>query len=52
MQNLKWATAHLNRRLRTGRTTGRNGPVARALGVRPGRAAGLWAVHLVHSACF
>ena len=23
-----------------------------ALGARPGRAAGLWAVHLVHSACF
>ena len=31
---------------------GRVGRAARALGVRPGRAAGLWAVHLVHSACF
>ena len=23
-----------------------------SVGARPGRAAGLWAVHLVHSACF
>ena len=28
------------------------GRAAWALGARPGRAAGMWAVHLVHSACF
>ena len=28
------------------------GSTARALGARPRRVAGLWAVHLVHSACF
>ena len=28
------------------------GRAARALGEQPGCAAGLWAVHLVHSACF
>ena len=31
---------------------GMAGHAARALGARPGRAVGLWAVHLVHSACF
>ena len=31
---------------------GSGGLAARALGTRPGGTAGLWAVHLVHSACF
>ena len=81
VQNLKWATAHLSRRLGAGRARhaggarrlghgtgargvrqvgvgrgrqargtwqGRHGRAARALGVRPGRAVGQQAVHLVH----
>ena len=38
--------------LGVGRAAGARGVRGTALGARPGRAAGLWAVHLVHSACF
>ena len=47
----RWAGS---RRARKARATRRRseGNAVRALGARPGRAVGLWAVHLVHSACF
>ena len=37
---------------RHGRVAGRLGGPGERQGARPGRATELWAVHLVHSACF
>ena len=48
----RWVLRHDQARAQQGAATWHWARGARGKGARLGRAAGLWAVHLVHSACF